>query len=52
MMKFLYFLESLFYKKYKQSQSSEQQKDNILKLLQWGNYSEVNNHSLTRFKKR
>jgi len=51
MVKFLNFLESLFYTKYKQTKSSDQERENILKLLQWGNYSEVNNSSLNNLDK-
>lgn len=50
-MKFLNFLESFFYRKYKHNQNIDQHKENIFKLLQWGNYSEVNNDSLSNLEK-
>ncbi|MEA3289881.1 MAG: hypothetical protein U9Q04_06815 [Campylobacterota bacterium] len=36
----------------RRKQSDRSQQENILKLLQWGNYSEVNDDSTTHFKNK
>jgi len=52
MIKFLNFIEVLFFKQKekKEDNSKKNKHKNIMKLLQWGNYSEVSHNSTKQFK--
>lgn len=50
-MKLLNFIDSFFCTTSTNKKGDNEQQENIVKLLQWGNYSEVNHNSSMHFKK-